>query len=90
MRPLALILLLIILVLQYQLWFGEGSLVKVWQLRREIATQQAQNQSLKERNDALAGEVRDLKQGVEAVEERARTELGMIKDGETFYQVVHE
>jgi cell division protein FtsB len=90
MRPLAIILLLIILVLQYQLWFGEGSLVKVWQLRREIATQQAQNQSLKERNDALAGEVRDLKQGVEAVEERARTELGMIKDGETFYQVVHE
>ncbi len=90
MRPLAIILLLIILVLQYQLWFGEGSLVKVWQLRREIATQQAQNKSLQERNDALKAEVIDLKQGVEAVEERARTELGMIKDGETFYQVVHE
>ncbi|HLP40061.1 MAG TPA: septum formation initiator family protein, partial [Fibrobacteria bacterium] len=59
MRPLAIILLLIILVLQYQLWFGEGSLVKVWQLRREIATQQAQNQSLQERNDALKAEVID-------------------------------
>ncbi len=90
MRVLAIILLLLILALQFQLWFGDGSLIKVWHLRKEIAAQQVENQSLQERNNALEGEVRDLKEGVEAVEERARTELGMIKDGETFYQVVRE
>jgi cell division protein FtsB len=89
-KPFAIFLLLLALVLQYQLWFGSGSLIKVWQLRRAIAAQQAENQSLQDRNDALEAEVRDLKQGTEAIEERARTELGMIKDGETFYQVVGE
>ena len=90
MKPLAVILLLIALALQFQLWFGDGSLIKVWQLRQAIVAQQAENQSLQERNAALEAEVRDLKEGTEAIEERARTELGMIKDGETFYQVVDE
>lgn len=76
------------LVLQYPLWFGSGGAIAVWQLNREIAAQQADNAKLRERNDALDAEVKDLKQGSAAIEERARAELGMVKKGETFYQVV--
>lgn len=90
MRMFAALLLVVLLLLQYRLWFGDGSLIKVWQLKQAIAAQQTENQRLNERNRALEAEVRDLKEGVAAIEERARTELGMIKDGETFYQVVEE
>jgi cell division protein FtsB len=75
-------------VLQYPLWFGSGGVIAVWKLNREIAGQQAENAKLRERNDALDAEVKDLKQGSAAIEERARAELGLVKKGETFYQVV--
>jgi cell division protein FtsB len=90
MKLLAAALILVTLLLQARLWFGDGSLLKIWELQRKIQVQEAENKSLEERNRALEAEVRDLKEGSEAIEERARTELGMIKDGETFYQVVDE
>ena len=82
------ILLALLLLLQYPLWFGSGGAFALWALHREIDAQRAENARLAERNQALAAEVIDLKQGLEAIEERARAELGMIKKGETFYQVV--
>lgn len=81
-------LVILLVLLQVKLWFGEGSVMDVWQLEDAIAAQQTTNEQLKERNQALIAEVNDLKQGLEAIEERARSELGMIKKGETFYQVV--
>lgn len=75
-------------VLQYPLWFGSGGVLALWRLNREIAAQQADNARLKERNAALEAEVNDLKQGYDAIEERARTELGMVKKNETFYQII--
>ena len=88
MNRLLVVLLLIFIYLQYRLWFSDGSLPQVWQLQREVAEQQEENVRLRERNDALDAEVRDLQQGLEAVEERAREDLGMVKQGETFYQIV--
>ncbi len=88
MKTIVAALAVLFVLLQYKLWFGEGSMMEVWRLDRAIATQTAENAQLRERNQALAAEVSDLKQGVEAIEERARRELGMIKKGETFYQVV--
>ena len=76
------------LLLQYPLWFGSGGAIAVWQLNREIAAQQAENAKLRERNNTLDAEVKDLKQGSAAIEERARTELGMVKKGEAFFQIV--
>ncbi|MFV1983088.1 MAG: cell division protein FtsB [Thiohalomonadales bacterium] len=88
MRYLIAILLVLILILQYDLWFGESSLITFWKLEKTVEVQEQENQKLKERNSALAGEVLDLKKGKQAVEERARSELGMIKEGETFIQLV--
>lgn len=88
MKLLAAILAILLLLLQYKLWFGDGGLLKVQQLDRAIEAQQTENATLGERNAALTAEVQDLKQGREAIEERARTELGMIRKGETFHQVV--
>jgi cell division protein FtsB len=83
--------LLLLVVLQISLWKSDSSLVDFFTLQREIKTQIHENQSLIERNAALTGDVIDLKEGVEAIEERARNEMGMIKEGEVFYQVVkHE
>lgn len=90
MKLLIATLVLLLAVLQYQLWMGERGLRDVWRLHETVQAQEQDNQRLKERNQALAAEVKDLKQGLEAVEERARSELGMIKKGETFYQVVEE
>jgi cell division protein FtsB len=81
-------LLGIVLGLQYPLWLGDGGLLSYWKLRQEIATQKAENADLRERNGALEAEVRDLKEGYEALEERARSELGMVRRGETFYQLI--
>lgn len=81
-------LVLLFVVLQYRLWVGDGSLAEVQRLRESIAQQQGENGQLRERNAALDAEVRDLKQGLIAVEERARAELGMIKEGETFFQII--
>jgi cell division protein FtsB len=90
MRLATLGLIALLVILQYPLWFGSGGLFAVWSLKREIAAQQGENARLHERNQVLAAEVIDLKKGVEAVEERARVELGMIKRGETFFQVIDE
>jgi len=88
MRLLIFILLILFIVLQYRLWVGEGSLAEVSNLSDKVEAQKIDNQRLKDRNAALDAEVQDLKTGYEAIEERARSELGMIKDDETFYQVV--
>jgi cell division protein FtsB len=83
-----LILFSLALLLQYRLWFGEPSLPQVWNLKDQIEEQKRHNQILLERNTQLEAEVRDLKQGLSALEERARSEMGMIVNGETFFQVV--
>jgi cell division protein FtsB len=87
-KPLAIALVAVLVALQYPLWIGKGSWLKVWELDRSLAQQKDQNAKLKARNDALEAEVKDLKEGLDAVEERARLELGMIKKDEIFYQVV--
>lgn len=88
MRWVLLVLVLILAALQYRLWVGEGSLGEITVLRREIGEQQLELERLRERNRALQAEVEDLKRGLEAIEERARSEMGMIKEGEVFYQIV--
>lgn len=88
MKALIAILIVLLLILQYKLWFGDGNMREVWQLQSAIEEQKKENDSLRERNAALEAEVQDLKQGLEAIEERARSELGMIKKGETFYQII--
>jgi len=90
MRWLGLVLLLILLVLQYRLWVGEGSLAEVQALRKEIRTQKQELEQLRGRNQTLEAEVLDLREGLDALEERARSELGMIKEGEMFLQVIEE
>ncbi|PKO93045.1 MAG: cell division protein FtsB [Betaproteobacteria bacterium HGW-Betaproteobacteria-1] len=87
MKALTLIFVILIALLQYPLWLGKGSWLKVWDLNRQISEQQKLNADLKARNDAVDAEVRDLKQGLAAIEERARSELGMIRQDEVFYQV---
>ncbi|MDH5325746.1 MAG: cell division protein FtsB [Gammaproteobacteria bacterium] len=88
MKALITILVLLLAVLQFKLWFGDGNLREVWLLRDAIEAQKVENQELRRRNAALEAEVQDLKKGLEAVEERARSELGMIKKDETFFQVI--
>ncbi len=88
MKNLIIILLILLAYLQYRLWMGEGGLLDVWELHREVENQRQENARLRERNEALNAEVLDLKQGLEAIEERAREDLGMVKEGEIFYQVV--
>nr|WP_281419257.1 cell division protein FtsB [Marinobacterium ramblicola] len=83
-----LILLLMIFGLQYRLWFGEANLRQVWGLKEQIKQQQLENESLTERNQRLEAEVRDLKQGMAALEERARSDMGMVQEGETFFQLI--
>ncbi|HEX2200520.1 MAG TPA: cell division protein FtsB [Gammaproteobacteria bacterium] len=90
MKILNSVLATLLLLLQYQLWFGEGSLLEIWQLKQSRDAQKLENEDLRERNAALEAEVLDLKQGFEAIEERARTEMGMIKADEIFYQIVGE
>ena len=82
------VLLATLVVLQYRLWVGQGSLAEVVQLKRQIAQQEKRIEEMRERNSVLRAEVNNLKHGLEAVEARARSELGMIKEGETFYQIV--
>ncbi|MFC5570623.1 cell division protein FtsB [Lysobacter yangpyeongensis] len=87
--PLMLVALLALLAfLQYRLWWGEGGRRSVAALQAQVEQQRHENEGLAQRNAALAAEVEDLKSGEAAVEERARSELGMIKPGETFYRVV--
>jgi len=90
MKWIAAILFILLLALQYKLWVGQGSLAEVSRLKQAIEKQTIANTKQRERNDALDAEVQDLKQGVEAIEERARSELGMIKQDETFFQIIDE
>jgi cell division protein FtsB len=88
LRWVLLVLVLLLGWLQYRFWFGAASSGQVVALENQVAHQKRENAGLQERNDALAAEVEDLKSGEAAVEERARSELGMIKPGEKFYRVV--
>ncbi|MFA5676796.1 MAG: cell division protein FtsB [Pseudomonas sp.] len=87
MKWLWVISLALFAVLQYRLWVGEGSLAHVTQLKQDIASQKSENEKLLERNRVLTAEVIELKQGLETIEERARHELGMVKEGETLFQL---
>lgn len=88
MKKLIITLALALCVLQYKLWFGDNSRAELKSIARDVAEQEAINAELQARNEALAVEVLDLKTGLEAVEERARSELGLIATGETFYMIV--
>ena len=88
MKIIVYILIGILIGLQYPLWLGNGGVLALWKLKREITEQRQENAGLKERNLALEAEVRDLKEGYEALEERARAELGMVRRGETLYQII--
>lgn len=90
MKIIVAVLVLLLAFLQYRLWVGDGSLAEVRQLKQAIVAQEKENKLLAKRNRALEAEVRDLKQGLEAIEERARSELGMIRKDETFFQIVEE
>jgi cell division protein FtsB len=82
------LLLLVLLGLQYRLWIGEGSLNEVAALKRQLAQQRGELDDLRERNATLRAEVDDLKDGLAAIEARARSELGLIREGETFFQLL--
>lgn len=88
MKPILGALLLIFVYLQYRLWIGDGSMAALVRLEEEIEKQSAENSRLQERNRLLTAEVVALKNNVDAIEERARTDLGMIKKGETFFMVL--
>lgn len=90
MKALTLIFVILIALLQYPLWLGKGSWLRVWNVSQQIDDQKTKNTDLKQRNETLRAEVRDLKQGTAAIEERARSELGMIKQDEVFYQVIDQ
>jgi len=87
MRFLMVVLALVLVLLQARLWLSNGGLREVWRLEAEVARRTEDNDRLATRNASLEAEVRDLKDGLAAAEERARTELGMIHAGETFYQI---
>ena len=88
MRALNVILCVLLALLQLKLWFGDGGVRELSQVQRMVDAQQAENEMLQERNRLLITEVRDLKEGTEALEERARSELGLIAPDEEFVQVV--
>ena len=88
MKTLTYVLIGLIVSIQYPLWMGKGSWLRVWEFSTKVDQQKEKNLQLAARNAGLDAEVRDLKQGSDAVEERARVELGMIKPDEVFYQVI--
>lgn len=88
MKLLAIALVSMIALLQYPLWLGKGSWLRVWEINQQLISQRETNKEWTVRNAGLDAEVRDLKQGYDAIEEIARSELGMIKQGEIFFQVV--
>lgn len=87
MRWSTLVLIALILLLQFPLWLGKGGWYRVWDMDSQIAAQREVNQKLEQRNAALDADVRDLKSGYDAIEERARYQLGLVKEGEVFVQV---
>lgn len=88
MKILAIILGVLIVLIQYPLWLGKGGWLKVWDAQQRVAARQQENDRLQARNDALAAEVADLKQGQEAIEERARHDLGFVKPDEIFFHII--
>ncbi|MCW8923653.1 MAG: cell division protein FtsB, partial [Gammaproteobacteria bacterium] len=88
MKKIIALLLVLLVVLQYRLWLGDGGIPEILQLEKEVEVVQTQVKKLKERNQALDAEVQDLKKGMDAIEERARSELGMICKDEVYYQVI--
>jgi cell division protein FtsB len=88
MKVLTLTLVALIVLIQYPLWLGKGSWFRVWEVDQQIRAQRETNRQLQARNAALEAEVRDLKVGLEAVEERARSELGMVRPDEIFFQII--
>jgi cell division protein FtsB len=87
-RYLAVALAALIVLIQYPLWLGKGGWLRAWEMDRQLTARKTKNAELEARNAALDAEVRDLKEGLDAVEERARYELGMVKQDEVFFQVV--
>ncbi len=87
MRLLSYALAALLVLVQYPLWLGKGGWLRVWELDRQVNSQQRTNVALNQRNAALEGEVRDLRQGLGAIEERARYELGMVRPDEIFVQI---
>jgi cell division protein FtsB len=87
-RILAAILGALILLIQVPLWVGKGGWLRAWQIEESLAKQKSKNSELEARNAVLAAEVRDLKAGTEAIEERARQELGMVRQDEVFFQII--
>ena len=90
MRILSIVFAALIVLLQYPLWLGKGGWLRVWEIDRQVKAQKDGNAKLRVRNDALDAEVRDLKQGYDAIEERARYELGMIRQDEIFFHVMEK
>jgi cell division protein FtsB len=86
MKALGIILAALIILIQYPLWFGKGGWLRAWELDRQLEAARTKNTDLERRNAALAADVRDLKTGTDAIEERARYELGMTRPDEVFYQ----
>jgi cell division protein FtsB len=89
-KALTVVLTVLLALVQFRLWVGDESLAEVWRLRQAIVSQTSENALLASRNQRLEAEVRDLKNGLEAVEERARLELGMIRKGEIYFQIVED
>ncbi|PIZ04131.1 MAG: cell division protein FtsB [Gammaproteobacteria bacterium CG_4_10_14_0_8_um_filter_38_16] len=83
-------LLLLLVLLQYEFWFSDGGMKTVWQMKKNIAQQQKVNAKLDQQNQLLIAQVNDLQNGDAAIEARARNDLGMVKKGEVFYQVVNK
>ncbi len=90
MKSLTTIFILLIILIQYPLWAGRGGWYNVFQLSGEYEAQKEINNELRKKNDALRAEVNDLKNGTDAIEEKAREELGMIKKGEIYFQVINK
>ena len=90
MRLLSIVLFALIVLLQYPLCLGKGGWLRVWEIDRQVTAQKENNARLRVRNDALDAEVRDLKQGYDAIEERARYELGMIRQDEIFFHTLEK
>ncbi len=90
MRPITIVLAILLIIIQYPLWFGKGGWLRVWELHRQLEVVQAKNEELRLRNAKLAAEVQSLNDGTEAIEEQARNELSMIKKGEIFVQLLEK
>ncbi len=88
MKIIALVLLILFIWLQYKIWLQDGGIPEVIQLQEEVVQVKTEVKELQERNSSLDAEVKDLKKGMDAIEERARSEMGMIKEGEVYYQVI--